>query len=168
MPPPFWAFAWAGGQALARYILDHPRWIAGKDVLDLGAGSGLAGIAALKAGARSVLAADLDAMAIAAIGLNADANNVVIATTPADILDRDPPPCGVLLIGDLFYERELAARVLAFAAAAKSSGTLVLAGDPGRSYFPRHAFEPLEEYRVPVTRDLEDMDIKRTSVWRAL
>ena len=164
--PPYWAFAWAGGQALARHLLDHPGLVAGRDVLDLGCGSGLTAIAAMKAGARSVLAADIDRMALAAAKLNAEANACRIETTDADLLAAAPDRgFGAVLVGDLFYERELAERVLVFIAAAAAAGALVLIGDPQRSYFPRDRFVMLAEHRVPVTRELEDAEIKRTAVW---
>ena len=166
VPPPWWAFAWAGGQALARYVLDNPALAAGRSVLDLGAGSGLAGIAALQAGAAQVLAADTDPFAVAAIALNAEANRVAMQATDRDLLAALPPRCDLLLVGDLFYERPLAERVLAFLQAARGQGAVVLVGDPRRSYFPRERFKPVAEYAVPVTRDLEDMEIKRTAVWR--
>jgi len=166
IPPPYWAFAWAGGQALARYILDHQHLITGRRVLDLGAGSGLAGIAAAKAGAKSVLAADIDAFAIRAIELNAEANAVTLTACARDLLGDAAPDADVVLVGDLFYERGLAARVLAYLEAARARPALVLVGDPRRSYFPGDRFERLAEYAVPVTRDLEDAEIKRTAVWR--
>ena len=166
VPPPYWAFAWAGGQALARYLLDHPVSVAGRRVLDLGSGSGLVAVAAAKAGAGRVLAADIDAFAMAAIGLNAAANGVVLETTDLDLLLAVPAAFETVLVGDLFYERPLAERVLAFADAARSAGALVLAGDPRRSYFPHERFEQLAIYSVPVTRELEDAEIKRTAVWR--
>jgi predicted nicotinamide N-methyase len=165
--PPYWAFAWAGGQALARHVLDHHELVSGRTVLDLGAGSGLAGIAAAKAGARTVLAADIDAVALVAARLNAEANACDLETTSDDLLAA---PGGlapeVVLVGDLFYERELAERVLTFAAAAATRGALVLVGDPQRSYFPRARFRQVAEHRVPVTRELEDAEIKRTAVWQ--
>ena len=166
VPPPYWAFAWAGGQALARLILDRPELVADKRVLDLGAGCGLSAIAAMRAGARSVLAADIDSMALAAIGLNAAANGIALATTGDDLLSSAPVDADVILVGDLFYERALADRVLAFIEAAAASGMLVLIGDPQRNYFPKGRFEAVAEYRVPVTRDLEDAEIKKTAVWR--
>ena len=166
VPPPYWAFAWAGGQALARHLLDHPQLVAARRVLDLGAGCGLSGIAAIKAGALSVLAADIDPIALAAIGLNAAANGVAIETTPDDLLGRPPPALEVILFGDLFYERALADRVLVFIEAAAAQGALLLVGDPQRTYFPKDRFDAVAEYRVPVTRDLEDALIKRTAVWR--
>jgi predicted nicotinamide N-methyase len=168
VPPPFWAFAWAGGQAMSRYLLDNPILCQGRAVLDLGSGSGISAIAAAKTGAVHVLAADIDALALAATELNARANSVSIETTSDDLLSQgDLQWTGVVIIGDLFYERELADRVLAFIAAAKSNGSMVLIGDPQRSYFPRDRFEMLVEYQVPVTRELEDAELKRTAVWRA-
>jgi predicted nicotinamide N-methyase len=166
VPPPWWAFAWAGGQALARYVLDNPALAAGRRVLDLGAGSGLAGIAALKAGAARVLAADTDPFAVAAIALNAAVNHVELEATSDDLLAAPPSRLDLVLVGDLFYERPLAERVLAFLEAARGRGAAVLVGDPRRSYFPRQRFDRVAEYSVPVTRDLEDMEIKRTAVWR--
>lgn len=167
--PPYWAFAWAGGQALARYLLDNPEIARGRDVLDLGVGSGLTSIAAMMAGARSVLSADIDAVALVACRLNAAANGCVVATTADDLLVAPPDPGFTLvLVGDLFYERTLAERTLAFVSAAASNGATVLIGDPGRSYFPRGRFRQLAEHGVPVTRELEDAEIKRTSVWQVV
>ena len=167
VPPPYWAFAWAGGQALARYLLDSPALVAGKRVVDLGSGSGLTAIAAKMAGASSVLASDIDLYALASIRLNAAANGVIVATTPDDLLGSTPAPAGVVLIGDLFYERQLADRVLSFAERAKMAGSLVFIGDPQRNYFPKGRFEKLADYQVPVTRELEDAEIKNTAVWKA-
>ncbi len=165
VPPPCWAFAWAGGQALARYLLDNPDEVRGKTVLDLGTGSGLTAIAAMKAGASSVLAADIDRMALSSARLNAAANRVTITTTEEDLLQDLPGTFGAVLVGDLFYERELAKRVLAFIAAAQAKGARVLVGDPQRSYFPKERFKLVAEYQVPVTRELEDALVKRTAVW---
>jgi len=165
VPPPFWAFAWAGGQALARYLLDHPHEVAGRTVLDLGAGSGLTAIAAMRAGAVSVLASDIDALSLAAVALNAEANGVALATSSANQLTGPPRDADVILVGDLFYERPLAEAVLAYVEAAASTGAIVLVGDPQRSYFPRDRFVQVSEYQVPVTRELEDAEIKRTAVW---
>ncbi|MGI9403660.1 MAG: class I SAM-dependent methyltransferase [Hyphomicrobium sp.] len=167
VPPPYWAFAWAGSQALARYLLDNPQLVKGKRVLDFGSGSGLSAIAALKAGAASVLASDIDTMALAATGLNAAANAISIEATADDLLAAGPPGTfDVILVGDLFYERELASRVLTFVEAAHE-GALILIGDPQRNYFPKGRFEVAAEYQVPVTRELEDAEIKKTAVWRA-
>lgn len=165
IPPPFWAFAWAGGQALARYVLDNPEMVTDKRVLDLGTGSGLAAIAAMQAGAQSAVAADIDSLALAAVARNAEANGVAISPLCADLLDDEPKGFDVLLLGDLFYERPLAERALAYASRAASAGLQVLAGDPNRTYFPTARFSRLAEYRVPVSRDLEDCIEKLTGVW---
>lgn len=166
LPPPYWAFAWAGGQALARYILDNPALLQGKRVLDLGSGSGLTAIAAMKAGADSVLASDLDHIALAAVHLNAALNGVEVQTTADNLLEKPPGSFGVVLVGDLFYERALADLVSRFIDEVAAAGALVLIGDPQRNYFPKGRFASAAEYRVPVTRELEDAEIKRTSVWR--
>ncbi len=166
VPPPYWAFAWAGGQALSRILLDEPQLVAGKNVLDLGAGSGLVAIAARKAHAARALACDTDDLAQVAIALNADANDVEVATTAEDLLSASPQPYDVVLVGDLFYERALASRVLSFIEAEARRGALILIGDPGRNYFPHGRFAKLVEYDVPVICDLENLPVKRTAVWR--
>jgi predicted nicotinamide N-methyase len=166
VPPPYWAFAWPGGQALARYLLDTRRLVAGKSVLDLGSGAGLAALAARKAGALSVLAADIDPWAIAAIKLNAAVNGLGVATTSADLLGAAPPTVDVILAGDLFYERGLAERVLVFIERAVANGAQALIGDPQRGNFPHGRFEKLADYVVPVTRELEDADTRHTAVWQ--
>lgn len=167
LPPPFWAFAWAGGQALARYILDHPETVLGKRVLDLASGSGLVAIAAMKAGAAEVIANDIDEFATAAIELNAGANGVSIRWETLDRLgdDTSPETFSTVLAGDIFYERDTAARALAFLWRMKAQGAQVLVGDPGRSYLPENKMIARAEYEVPVIRDLEDAEIKRTKVW---
>ena len=166
LPPPFWAFAWAGGQALARYVLDHPEIVAGKRVIDFASGSGIVAIAAMKAGAASVLAADIDAYCGAALALNAEANGVAAEFTDADLLEAPPPAWAqVILAGDICYEKPLAARVMAWLGEARTAGATVLIGDPGRSYFPREGLDKLAEYQVPTTRELEDMEVKKTAVW---
>lgn len=166
IPPPYWAFAWAGGQALARYILDNADLTSGKRVVDLGCGSGLTAIAAKRAGASDVLAADIDELALVAARLNADANDVTIATTSDDLLAAAPGPSDVVLVGDLFYERQLADRVSSYIEAAAKAGAVVLIGDPQRAYFPKGRFVQAGDYRVPVTRELEDSEIKKTAVWQ--
>jgi len=166
LPPPFWAFAWAGGQALARYVLDHAESVAGKRVLDLASGSGLVGIAAMKAGASAVTAADIDAFAIAAIALNATANGVRLTPCNDDLLAAPANErWDAILAGDIFYERDTAERAFAFLSHQAALGTTVLIGDPGRSYLPKERLTKLAEYSVPVTRELEDAEIKRTAVW---
>ncbi len=167
LPPPFWAFAWAGGQALARYILDRPEAVRGKRVLDLACGSGLVAIAAMKAGAAHAVANDIDSFAMPAITLNAAANGVNVETETTDRLDpaTNLESFGAVLAGDIFYEHDTAARALAFLQRMKAQDATVLVGDPGRSYLPKEKMKPLAEYEVPVIRDLEDAEIKRTRVW---
>ena len=165
LPPPFWAFAWAGGQALSRYVLDHPHEVAGKRVLDFAAGSGLVGAAAMKAGAASVLCADIDPFCRAAVAANAQANAVALAFTDRNLLDAAAPEVDVICAGDICYERPMTEAVLAWLAQARARGIRVLIGDPGRTYFPRSGLDFLAEYRVPTTRELEDQEIKRSSVW---
>lgn len=165
LPPPFWAFAWAGGQALARWLLDHPAEVAGKRVIDLATGSGLVGIAAMKAGAASVLAADIDPFCAAAVAANARSNGVEIAFSDANLLDAPPPPVDLICAGDVFYEKPMAEAVLAWLKQAQANGTRVIVGDPGRTYFPKSGLTLLAEYTVPTTRELEDQEVKRSRVW---
>jgi len=162
VPPPYWAFAWAGGQALARYVLDNPYIVRGKRVLDIGAGSGLVGLAAAKAGAAEVTAADIDAFACSAIRLNAAANGSDITVTQQDLIGA-PAAWDVILVGDLFYERPLAERLLAWL---MPMGVPALLGDPGRNYFPKSNVEKLAHYKVQTTRDLEDREIRDTGVYK--
>jgi predicted nicotinamide N-methyase len=166
LSPPFWAFAWAGGQALARYLLDHPKSIAGKAVLDLAAGSGLVGIAAAMAGARTVMSSDIDAFACAAVRVNADANRVHLSVCDTDLLAAiSSQRWDVIAAGDIFYERETAERAFTFLSRHAALGATVLVGDPGRSFLPKDKLTKIADYSVPVTRELEDMEIKRTAVW---
>ncbi|AMJ61365.1 class I SAM-dependent methyltransferase [Bosea sp. PAMC 26642] len=167
LPPPFWAFAWAGGQALARYLLDDPGVVAGKRVLDFASGSGLVAIAAAKAGAASVTANDIDAFATEAIALNADANGVAVDVLLDDMVGSDAG-WDVICAGDVCYERDMAERVVAWLSVLSARGATVLIGDPGRSYLPRDRLVPLASYEVPVTRSLEDAEIKRSTVWRLM
>lgn len=165
LPPPFWAFAWAGGQALARYVLDHPPLVAGRRVLDVGAGGGIAAIAAAIAGAAAVRANEIDPFGQAAIALNAAQNGVDVSVIADDLLDG-PADADVILAADIFYERELARRALAFLERAAAEGARVLVGDPKRSYLPGERFESVVTYTIAVHASLEDADVKRTSVWR--
>jgi predicted nicotinamide N-methyase len=164
LPPPFWAFAWAGGQALARYILDHPEITRGKRVLDFASGSGLVAIAAARAGAASVEASEVDEFALAAIELNAGANRVGVMPRAGDMVGEDDD-WQLVLAGDVSYERDMAERVTNWLARLAARGAQVLIGDPGRTYLARDRLDPIAEYRIPVTRELEDMEIKRTQVW---
>lgn len=164
LPPPFWAFAWAGGQALARYVLDHPAEVRGRRVLDFASGSGLCGIAAMLAGAHSVEAAEIDPFALASITLNAAANGVAITPRAGDLIGTDAG-WDVIFAGDIFYEQDLAGRVFAWLVALQARGARVLIGDPGRSYLPKERLSEQARYHVPVTRALEDSEIKASSVW---
>lgn len=165
LPPPYWAFAWPGGQALARHILDHPALVAGKSVLDIGAGSGLVSIAAKKAGARRVTAAEIDRFAIAAITLNAALNAVAIEAESRDIIggagDWD-----IILVGDMCYERPLAERLTAWLRTLAARGATVLVGDPGRAYLPKDGLTKRAEYAVPTSLDLEDRTLRETVIWQ--
>jgi len=167
LDPPYWAFAWPGGQAMARYLLDHPQTAAGRPVIDLASGSGLVAIAAARAGAAAVTAYDVDPVAVAAVAMNAAANQVAVRAVCADILDRDEVPggAGLILVADAFYERELACRVMRFLGQARACGAAVLVGDLGRAYLPADRLRPLAAYDVPGLGALEDRDVKRTTVW---
>ena len=168
LDPPFWAFAWAAGQALARYLLDHPRLARGRDVIDVASGSGLVAIAAAMAGAAAVTAYDIDPLATGAIEVNAAANDVTVRAVCADVLDRDdlpPPGTGLVLVADAFYQRDLAGRVMRFAGRGQTRGAVVLAADFGRAYLPRDRLRPLASYDVPGQRVTEDSDTKRTTIW---
>ncbi|MCQ1853620.1 class I SAM-dependent methyltransferase [Neorhizobium galegae] len=165
LPPPFWAFAWAGGQGLARYVLDHPETVAGKTVLDFASGSGLVAIAARLAGAADVLAADIDPWAASAIALNAAENGVAIRSTADDQIG-EVVGADVILAGDVFYDRDFASALIPWFTRLAGEGKLVLIGDPGRSYLPKDMLESLAVYQVPVTRALEDSEVKMTTVWR--
>jgi len=165
LPPPFWAFAWAGGQGLARYVLDHPQTVAGKRVLDFASGSGLVAIAAKLAGAGSVVAADIDPWAETAIRLNAEANGVAIEFSGRNLIG-ETLETDVVLAGDVFYDSGFAAALIPWFDRLAGEGVEVLVGDPGRSYLPKERLTALASYRVPVTRALEDSEIKNTTVWR--
>jgi predicted nicotinamide N-methyase len=165
LPPPFWAFAWAGGQALARYVLDEPAIVAGKTVLDMASGSGLVAIAAMKASATSALCADIDAFAGHAAQLNAALNDVQVTTTDADLIGADAD-AEIILVGDIFYDRDLSPRVLAWLERMQGQAKSVLIGDPGRTYLPRDKLQQIAAYDIPVTRALEDAELKRAAVWR--
>jgi predicted nicotinamide N-methyase len=177
LPPPFWAYPWAGGIALARYLLDHPERAAGRVVLDLASGSGLVAVAAARAGAARVIASDIDPMAVAAIALNAAVNGVEILVADADLLAGDEAAAALLgggtslpvpdlvVVGDACYERRLAHRMLAFLRRAQSAGATALLGDPGRTYLPATGLRPLASYVVPAWPGLEDTEVKQSTVW---
>ncbi len=164
--PPFWAFPWAGGQALARYVLDHPGAVRGRRVLDAASGSGLVAIAAAKAGAASVVAGDIDPNAVTAIGINAAANAAVVTARPFDLAADDTSGAEVILLADAFYQRDLADLALRFLRSAARSGADVLVADPGRAFLPAGALAPLATYDIPVLTVLEDTPVKRVAVYR--
>lgn len=165
VPPPFWAFAWAGGQALARWVLDHPDCVQGRRVLDFASGSGLSAIAAAKAGATAVVANEIDTFAVAAILLNAKINDVRIDCVLEDLIGRDDG-WDTVLAGDVCYEREMSARVFEWLQRLAARGATVLLGDPGRNYLPKADLHELAAYDVQTTRELEDREVRRTKVWR--
>jgi predicted nicotinamide N-methyase len=168
VPPPFWAFAWAGGQALARYLLDRPETVAGRFVFDFGSGSGLVAIAAAKAGARSVVAAEIDHFAVAAISANASLNRVAVAVTIADPIDTADPRWEIVTAGDVCYERDMTDRLVPWLRSLAGDGCLVLLGDPGRAYLPTDGLRRLASYTVPTSRELEDSTARDGVVWRVL
>jgi predicted nicotinamide N-methyase len=185
LDPPFWAFAWAGGRALARYLLDHPEVVSGQRVIDVASGSGLVAIAAAMAGAAAVTAYDIDPLAAAAITVNAEANGVTVPVVCADVLgaqandvtvpavcahvlDADDPPApgpDLVLVADAFYEKDLAGHVLRFLERHHARGAAVLVGDFGRTYLPRARLAPLASYDVPGLLAMEGSETKRTTVW---
>jgi predicted nicotinamide N-methyase len=165
VPPPFWAFAWAGGQALSRYVLDRPGIVRDRRVLDFASGSGLAAIAAMKAGAASVVASEIDAFAVAAIALNARVNGVEIESINDDVVGRDDG-WDIVLAGDICYERDMSERVFDWLQRLAARGATVLIGDPKRNYLPKSGLIELVVYDVETTRELEDREVRRTKVWR--
>jgi predicted nicotinamide N-methyase len=167
LAPPYWAFAWAGGQALARYVLDNPEVVAGKSVLDFAAGGGIAGIAAHMAGAARVVAADIDPFAAAALALNAQLNQASVEITTRDLIDADPA-WDVLLAGDICYERPTALRAEAWFRRLAATGVRVFIGDPGRTYLPREGLAKITAYAVRTTREVEDTDLRNACVWQML
>ena len=167
VPPPFWAFAWAGGQALSRYVLDHPETVRGKRILDFASGSGLSAIAAAKAGARHVLATEIDTFAVAAIDLNAQVNDVEVTAELLDAVGTDQG-WDTVIAGDICYEREMSARVFSWLRGLAGRGALVLIGDPGRNYLPSSHLVEIAVYDVATTRELEDREVRRTKVWHVM
>lgn len=165
LPPPFWAFAWAGGQGLARWVLDNPAAVRVRTVLDFASGSGLVGIAASRAGAAKVLCADIDPFCAPAIRLNAAANGVALDYCGDDLVDTDHG-WDVVLAGDVFYQKSIVDRLIPWFETLRSRGADIIVGDPGRAYLPKERLEALATYQVPVTRSLEDAEVKKTTVWR--
>lgn len=164
LAPPFWASAWAGGRAVARYVLDHPQTVAGRRVLDLASGSGLIAIAAVMAGAAEVSANDIDPYAVAAIRLNARVNDVPVIEIHADLLDGDGGDVETVLAGDVFYTPPLARRMFAFLERVVARGAQVLVGDPGRGHLPMDRFLTLASYQVPLADAFVDAELTRMSV----
>jgi predicted nicotinamide N-methyase len=167
LPPPYWAFAWPGGQALTRFLLDNPDWVKGKRVLDFAAGSGLSAIGAAMAGAARVEAAEIDEYATAAIALNARTNNVAIDLVTQDLIGSEPR-WEIVLAGDVCYEKPMADRVIAWFRALAGRGVAILMGDPGRAYLPANGLVELARYQVPTTLELEDREMRETVVWRLM
>jgi predicted nicotinamide N-methyase len=165
LPPPFWAFAWLGGQAVARYVLDTPSEVAGRRVLDLATGSGLCALAAARRGAARVEGVDVDPVAVAAARLNAERNGVEVVFTCGDLLDGPPPDVDVVLAGDVFYDAAMAERVQPWLLEAHRHGSRVLLGDPGRHYLPRALLVELASYDLDTTRDLEGVLVRTTRVY---
>ena len=165
LPPPFWAFAWLGGQAVARYLLDHRDEVAGRRVLDLATGSGLCALAARLAGAAEVTAVDIDPFAEAAVGLNAQVNELCVDVTIDDLLQQPPPEVDVVLAGDVFYEHGMARAFAAWLHSAHDRGIRVVVGDPGRHYLPQSGLTRLTSYDVPTTWELEGVEVKRVRVF---
>ncbi len=165
-PLPYWAFAWAGGLALACYLAEHPEAVAGRRVFDLATGSGLVAIAAARAGAAEVTGSDIDPFSAAAVDVNARANGVRVDFVGRDVLDEEPPDVDVLLAGDTWYEGPLAGRVLPWLRRVAASGIEVLVGDPGRRYLPADALERIATYPVRTTTELEDLALKQGFVYR--
>lgn len=167
-PFPFWAFAWAGGMGLSRYILDHPEMVRGKRVLDFAAGSGLGAIAAMKAGAKKVSAADCDPLAVCATQMNAQANNVDVTCLGAMNLEKPPKGFDVMIVGDVCYEQPMGFRIMRWLRLCAESGLAVLMADPGRAYVPEEGLERLASLIVPTLRELEDKEEREVTIWRVV
>jgi predicted nicotinamide N-methyase len=166
LPPPYWAFAWPGGQAFSRLMLDRPELVRGRTILDFAAGSGIAGIAAVKSGAAKVIASEIDAFALAALRLNYDLNDVKIDIIDNDLLNGPPIGWDLILAGDVCYERPMASRVLAWLDQAVAAGIEVLVADPGRAYLPKSGLTELARYDIPTSLDLENRKMMTTVIYR--
>ena len=172
--PPYWAFCWPGGQAIARFLLDNPDRVRGKKVIDFAAGSGVSSMAAARAGAASVIANDIDLLSLIAARLNAEANGLSIATSAddwlagADGVSGAMPEADVVIAGDVCYEKEMSVRALAWLRGHANAGRLVLLGDPGRNYFSVQGLEELARYEIPTSLQLENRGMRETVVWRVL
>lgn len=168
LPPPYWAFAWPGGQAMTRWLLDTPQVFQGRRVLDLAAGSGLTAVALAVTGAATVEAAEIDAVARTAIALNAEANTAAVTVRDDDVLVADDFPWDVVAAGDVCYERAMTERMMPWLRARAAAGAVVVIADPGRSYLPSSGLERLGAYKVPTSLDLEDRTERETVVYRVL
>lgn len=166
LPPPFWAFAWPGGQGMSRYILDNPELVRGKRVIDFASGSGVAAIAAMKAGAKSVLAVDIDPLALTAIKLNAELNHVDVSVSEGVDLTRPTSKADVIFAGDICYQQSMSTTLTRWLRLCVEAGILVLVADPGRAYVPQEGMVKLVSYDVPTPRELEDQDVRTVNVWR--
>ncbi len=166
VPPPYWAFPWVGGQALARHILDHPDLVAGCSVLDFASGSGLVGIAAKLAGAASVLATDIDKVALTAIALNASANGVEILASDEDVLDQSDCPWDLIVAGDVCYEKPMAEKVFAWLRRCSAAGAKALMADPGRAYLPKTGLMRVAQMTVPCSLELEDKTSRDVGIYQ--
>jgi predicted nicotinamide N-methyase len=168
--PPYWAFCWPGGQAVARFLLDNPERVRGKKVIDFAAGSGVSSMAAARAGAAEVIANDIDLLSLIAARLNAEANGLSLATSADDWLAGPDamPQADVVIAGDVCYEKEMSVRALAWLRGHANAGRLVLLGDPGRNYFSAQGLEELARYEIPTSLQLENRGMRETVVWRVL
>jgi len=166
VPPPFWAIAWPGGQGAARYILDNPDFVKGKRIVDFAAGSGLVAIAAMKAGAKSALAVDIDALALDAIKLNAKLNNVVVETSGGIDMGKPYTKADIIFAGDICYEQSMSTTLVRFLRLCVERGISVHLSDPGRAYVPQEGLKKIASYDVPTSRDIEDKDVRTASVWK--
>ena len=165
LPPPFWAFAWPGGQGVARYLLDHPEVVQGKRVMDFAAGSGVGAIAAMKAGAKQAIALDIDRLALHATELNAGLNGVKVDAIEESDLDKPPKKIDLIILGDVCYQQAMAARIMRWLWLCVADGIRVIMGDPGRAYVPQGGLTELASYTVPTSRDLEPEDSRFVRVW---
>jgi predicted nicotinamide N-methyase len=168
LPPPFWAFAWPGGQGLARYILDHPAEVADKRVLDFAAGCGIAAIAAAKAGAKCAMADDIDTLAQAAIPINAAHNSVNVDIHRVMDMEKPPTSADLIIVGDVCYQQAMSATVMRWLYRCLEKGVRVLIADPGRAYVPKEGMKELARYEVPTSRDLEDRESRTVIVWELM
>jgi predicted nicotinamide N-methyase len=168
LPPPHWAFAWPGGQGLARYVLDHPEEVRGKRVMDFAAGCGIAAIAAAKAGAKRALADDIDTLAQTAIQMNAEQNGAEVKIERVMNMEKPFTGADLIMVGDVFYQQTMSVIIQRWLQLCRAKGVRVLIADPGRAYVPQEGLKELARYDVPVSRDLEDRDVRNVIVWELM